>query len=102
MTIVFCLLLASGITGLATGLFFRVWALVLVSPAIAILAAIVLQSSNFGFWTGIPIVVSCLLVGQLAYLAGAFHLHRGELSMQDDANGEPGKYSHRHIGDQNE
>ncbi|WFU72161.1 hypothetical protein [Bradyrhizobium sp. CB2312] len=102
MTIVFCLLLVSGITGLATGLFFRVWALVLVSPAIAILAAIVLQSSNFGFWTGVPIVVSCLLVGQLAYLAGAFHLHRGELSMQDDANGEPGKYSHRHIGDQNE
>ncbi|QOG23552.1 hypothetical protein FOM02_03995 [Bradyrhizobium sp. SEMIA] len=74
----------------------------LVSPAIALLAAIVLQSSNFGFWTGIPVVVGCLMVGQLAYLAGAFHLQTGELSMQDDADGEPGKHSQRRIGDQNE
>ena len=102
MTTVLLLLLASGITGLAAGLFFRVWALLLVSPATAILAAIVLQSSDFGFWTGVPILVGCLIVSQLAYLAAAFHLHRGGLSMQDDADGGPGKHSHRHIDGQRE
>lgn len=102
MTIVLLLLVASGIAGLATGLFFRVWALLLVSPATAIVAATVLQSSEFGFWAGIPIVTACLMMGQFAYLAATFHLYRGELSMQDETDGEPGKQSHNHIGGQNE
>lgn len=102
MTTVLLLLLASAITGLATGLFFRVWALSLVSPATAILAATVLQTSGFGFWTGIPIVVGCLVTGQLAYLAATFHLHRGKLSMQDEIDGEPGEHRHRHIEEENE
>jgi hypothetical protein len=95
-------LLASAITGLATGLFLRVWALSLVSPVTAILAATVLQTSGFGFWTGVPIVVGCLVAGQLAYLAGSFHVHRGRLSMQDEIDGEPGEHGHRHIDDKNE
>ncbi|MDA9425903.1 hypothetical protein XH97_27795 [Bradyrhizobium sp. CCBAU 53380] len=95
-------MLASAITGLATGLIFRVWTLLLVSPATAILAATVLQTSGFGLWTGIPIVVGCLIAGQLAYLAATFHLHRGELSMQDDIDGEPGKHGHRDIKKEDE
>lgn len=102
MTTILLLLLASAVTGLATGLFFRAWALLLVSPVTAILAAAVLQSSGFGFWTGIPIIVGCLVAGQLAYLAGSFHVHRGELSMQDEVDGEPGKHGHRHIDEENE
>ncbi|WP_247550211.1 hypothetical protein [Bradyrhizobium sp. 138] len=102
MTTALLLLLASTITGLATGLFFRVWTLLLVSPATAILAAAVLQTSGFGFWTGIPIIVGCLLAGQLAYLAGTFHVHRGKLSMQDEIDGEPGEHGHRHIDEENE
>lgn len=102
MTAVLLLLLASAITGLATGLIFRVWTLLLVSPATAIVTATVLQSSGFGFWTGVPIVVGCLIAGQLAYLAATFYLYRGELSMQDDIDGEPGEHSHRDIKKENE
>ncbi|MEY9181419.1 putative membrane protein YdbT with pleckstrin-like domain [Bradyrhizobium sp. USDA 326] len=102
MTAVLLLLLASAITGLATGLIFRVWTLLLVSPATAILAATVLQTSGFGFWAGIPIVVGCLIAGQLAYLAATFYLHSGELSMQDDIDGVPGKHGHPDIKNENE
>lgn len=102
MTTVLLLLLTSAITGLATGLFFRVWTLLLVSPATALLAATVLQTSGFGFWTGVPIVVGCLIAGQLAYLAATFHVHRGRFSMQDEIDGEPRKHSHRHIDEENE
>lgn len=90
------------IAGLSTGLFFRVWTLLLISPATAILAAIVLQTSGFGFLTGIPIVAACLIAGQVAYLAATLYVHRGDLSMQDDIDGDPGKRGHRHIDDENE
>lgn len=102
MTTVLLLLLASAIIGLATGLFFRVWTLLLVSPATAILAATVLQTSGFGFWTGVPIVVGCLMAGQVAYLAATFYVHRGELSVQDEIDGEPGKHGQRHIKGEDE
>ena len=102
MTTILLLLLASIIAGLSTGLFFRVWTLLLISPATAILAATVLQLSGFGFWTGIPIVVACLIAGQVAYLAATLYVHRGDLSMQDDIDGDPGKHGHRHIDDENE
>ncbi|SCB44323.1 hypothetical protein GA0061098_1010139 [Bradyrhizobium shewense] len=102
MTTVLLLLLASTITGLAAGLFFRVWSLLLVSPATAILVATVLQTSGFGFWTGIPIVVGCLIAGQVAYLAATHFVHRGELSMEDDVDGDPGKHGHRHVDEENE
>ncbi|WP_049819953.1 hypothetical protein [Bradyrhizobium japonicum] len=102
MTTIFLLVLASMIAGLSTGLFFRVWTLLLVSPATALLAATVLQTSGFGFWTGIPIVVACLIVGQVAYVAASLYVHRGELSVQDDIDGDPGKHGQRHIDDENE
>lgn len=101
-TTVLLLLLASGIAGLTTGLFFRIWALLLVSPVTAILVATVLQTSGFGFWTGVPIVAGCLLVGQAAYLAATFYVHRGELSMQDDVDGGPGQHGHGHVDEENE
>jgi hypothetical protein len=102
VTTVLVLLLASSIIGLATGLFFRVWALLLVSPALAVVAAFVLQSWGFGFWTGVPIIVGCLIVNQAAYLAATFRQHRRELSVQDDIDGAPGKRGHRGISDDNE
>jgi hypothetical protein len=92
VTTALLLFLASGIAGLMTGLFLRVWALVLVSPVTAILAAIVLQSTGFGFWIGIPIMVGCLVLGQVAYLAAAFYRQRGGLSVQDDVDGQPGEH----------
>jgi len=102
VTTALVVLFASAIVGLATGLFFRVWALLLVSPAIAILAAIVLQISGFGFWTGIPIIVGSLISGQLAYMVAVFHLHKGELSAQDDVDGGPGQHCQHGIGKHDE
>jgi hypothetical protein len=101
VTTVLILLFASAIVGLVTGLFFRVWALLLVSPASAIVAATVLQASHFGIWAGVPIVIGCLVIGQLAFLAVTLLLHGSELSMQDEIDGLPGEHSHGGIGDEN-
>lgn len=94
------LLLASAIVGLATGLFLRVWILLVVSSTTAIVAATVLQTSGFGFWTGVPIVVGCVVIGQLAYLLAGFA--RSEFSVQDEVDGPPGEHGHRDVDDKNE
>jgi hypothetical protein len=101
VTTALVLLFASTIAGLTTALFFRVWSLLLISPVIAVLVSIVLQSYGFGFWTGIPIVVGCLTACQLAYLVSAFKRHNGIL-VQDDSDGAPGYDGQRDIGDENE
>ncbi|WFU79257.1 hypothetical protein QA645_32855 [Bradyrhizobium sp. CIAT3101] len=96
MTIILALL-GSAIIGLATGLSFRVWAMVLVSPAIAVLAAIVLQVSDFGFFAGVSVVIGCLVVSQIAYLLAAFCRHN--ISVQDEAYCDPGEHRHQGIRD---
>ena len=98
VTTALLVLFGSAIVGLATGFFLRVWALLLVSPAIAILAALVLQSSGFGLWTGIPIIVGSLISSQLAYMLTAFHLHKGESLAQDDIDGGPGQHRQHGVG----
>lgn len=102
VTTALLLFLASGIAGLTTGLFLRMWAMALVSPVTAILAAIALQSTGFEFWTGIPIIVGCLVFGQIAYAAAAFYMQRGGFSVQDDVDGTPGEHGKRNIGDDDE
>lgn len=102
MTIILALL-GSAIIGLATGLFFRVWAMVLVSPAIAILAAIILQASDFGFFAGVSVVTGCLVVSQIAFLlAAALRLHKGDISVQDEAYGDPGEHCHQDVRDKHQ
>jgi hypothetical protein len=102
VTIILFLLLASAILGLATGGFFRVWALLLVSPLIAILAAIVLRSYDFGFAASVPVIVGCLVVSQIAYMAMTFHLYREKLSVQDETDGAPSEHGEQNVRDQNE
>ena len=102
MTTALILLLASATAGLVTGLFLRVWSLLLISPGIAVLAAIVLQTSDFGFWTGIPIIIGSLVACQLAYMIGAFRLQNGEHSAQDLSDGAPGHDGQHRVGDENE
>jgi len=101
VTTALVLLFASATVGFATGLFFRVWSLLFVSPAIAILAAIVLQTSGFGFWTGIPIIIGSLVSCQLAYMVGAFHLQNEENSAEDLSDGAPGHDRQHGVGDEN-
>jgi hypothetical protein len=72
VTITFTLLMASAVLGLATGLFLRVWAIAPVSLLIAIASAVFLRSHGFGFAGGVSIMVGCLVISQVAYVAGGF------------------------------
>ena len=102
VTIAFTLLLTSTLVGLATSLYFRVWTLMLVSPLIAVLAAIVLQSDGYAFATGAPIVVACLALNQIAYLTGAVLSPDHDGSMAEEVDGIPrGRREHKVHG-QNE
>ncbi|WP_246799485.1 hypothetical protein [Bradyrhizobium sp. CCBAU 51753] len=93
VTIAITLLFASVLAGLATGLYLRVWALLLVSPAVALLAAIVLQSNGFG----VALVVGSLVACQLAYLAGMSFAPRADSSMAEEIDGAPGGQRQQQI-----
>ncbi|WP_338695354.1 hypothetical protein V5279_04230 [Bradyrhizobium sp. 26S5] len=97
MTIAFTLLLTSTLVGLATSLYFRVWTLMLVSPLIAVLAAVMLQSDGFSFATGAPLVVACLAFSQLAYLAGALLPPEADGSVAEEIDGVPGGHREHQI-----
>ncbi|RTM12350.1 MAG: hypothetical protein EKK33_17145 [Bradyrhizobiaceae bacterium] len=102
MTTPLIVVFASAIVGLTTALFFRVWSLVLVSPAIAVFATIVLQTSDFGFWTGIPIVIGSLVACQLSYMVGSFYLHKDDVLAQHESDGAPSHHGQQGVGDEND
>lgn len=89
LTIAFILILASALAGLATGFTYRVWALILISPVIALLAAIILHLYGFGLVAGVTIITACLVVSELAYLGATYLMHRREISVQDEIDGTP-------------
>lgn len=76
--------------------------MMLVSPLIAVLAAIMLQSDGFAFATGAPIVVACLAFSQFAYLAGALLLPENDGSIAEEIDGIPGGRREHKIHGQNE
>lgn len=100
VTIAFLLILASALVGAATCFVFTVWALVLISPLIAILSAIVLRAYEFGMMAGVTVIAICLAVCQLAYLAATYFLHARDVSSQDQIDGEPGKAGEQKIRSQ--
>ena len=102
VTIAFTLLLTSTLVGLATSLYFRVWTLMLVSPLIAVLAAIVLQSDGYAFATGAPIVAACLAFNQIAYLTGAVLSPDRDGSMAEEVDGIPRGRREHEVHGQNE
>ncbi|MCC8938486.1 hypothetical protein H8A99_18905 [Bradyrhizobium sp. Arg68] len=69
----------------------------LVSPAVALLAAIVLQSNGFGFAGGVALVVGSLVACQLAYLAGMSFAPRADSSMAEEIDGAPGGQRQQQI-----
>ncbi|QOZ49108.1 hypothetical protein XH89_35500 [Bradyrhizobium sp. CCBAU 53340] len=81
--------------GVATGYVFKIWALVVISPPMAVFSAIILRAYDFGMMAGVVIIVVCLVVCQLAYFATSFLLHAGEVSSHDEVDGQPSE-----IGDQ--
>ena len=74
----------------------------LVSPLIAVLAAIVLQSDGYAFATGAPILVACLGFSQIAYLAGALLLPDNDGSMAEEIDGVPRRGREHKINGQNQ
>lgn len=74
----------------------------LVSPLIAVLAAIVLQSVGFAFATGAPVVVACLAFSQFAYLAGALLSPENVGSVAEEIDGSPGRRRKHKIHGQND
>jgi hypothetical protein len=102
LTIALVLIAASALVGVATGYVFRIWALVVISPFLAIMSAVVLRSYAFGLVAGVSVIAACLAVCQLAYLGAAYLLHAQHISVHDEINGEPGEQGERKIGGQHE
>jgi hypothetical protein len=75
--------------------------LVLASPLIAVISAIMLQSHGFAFATGAPLVACCLALSQCAYLAGVL-LAPTDGSVTEEINGIPGGGREHKIHGQNE
>jgi hypothetical protein len=72
VTIIFFLLCASALAGLAIGLvFFRAEAIMLASPFVALLAAALLHHHGFGLVRDALILVGSLTALQSSYLLGA-------------------------------
>jgi hypothetical protein len=102
VTIVFTLLIASALLGLATGIAFRVWAIALISLPIAIFSAIFLRAHGYGFAAGVTIIIGCLVTCQTAYFAGIFVRPRSCRSAdltQEEIDGDPGNHGEQDIRD---
>jgi hypothetical protein len=102
VTIVFILLITSALLGLATGLVFQVRIMALVSALIAILSAAALRAHGFGFAGGVPVVIGCLVISQIAYLAGVFTLSRSdnvESLTQEEVDGHPNNRGEQDVSD---
>jgi hypothetical protein len=95
MTVVILLLALSALIGFGLGTSFRSPAMAASSAAIAVLLSAILQSQGFGALPGIAIVVVCLIVHQMAYVA-AF-LRPGRL-LQERAHKEPSQGRNKDIG----
>lgn len=97
MTIAFVLIVASALVGIATGYVFRIWALVVISPFIAIFSAIVLRIYDFGMMGGVTVIALCLVGAQLAYFAASYLLHARDVSAHHEVDGQPGEISEQKI-----
>ncbi|MGY3388249.1 hypothetical protein ACVWW6_000840 [Bradyrhizobium sp. USDA 3311] len=97
MTIAFVLIVASALVGIATGCVFKIWALVVISPLIAVFSAIILRAYEFGMMAGVIVIAICLAICQLAYFAAAYVLHARHVSSHDEIDGEPGETGEQKI-----
>jgi hypothetical protein len=66
--------------GFALGTSFSWLAIVASSIGLAVISSAILQIQGFGAVSGIAIVVTCLTVNQMAYLASVFYRSRGTIS----------------------
>jgi hypothetical protein len=95
MTAMIVLVALSALVGFALGTSFSWLAIAASSIGIAVLSSAILQIQGFGALPGIAIVVACLAVNQMAYLAGAFGRSRG--LFQKPADDEPGQRRNKDV-----
>jgi len=96
MTVVFLLLALSALIGFGLGTSFRWPVIAASSVGIAVIWSAILQIQGFGTLPGIAIVVACLTVSQMGYLAAA-SLRQGRL-FQEQAHKEPSQGRKEDIG----
>src|SRR5215471_19300237 len=87
MAVVLLLLVLSALIGFGVGTSFRWPAIAASSVGIAVLSSAILQIQGFGALPGIAIVVACLTISQMGYLATA--CLRQDLLFQQQARKEP-------------
>lgn len=97
MAIAFVLIVVSALVGIATGYAFRVWALVVISPPIAVFSAMILRIYEFGMMAGVIVIAICLAVCQLAYFAAVYFLDARHVSAHDEVDGPPGEPGEQKI-----
>ena len=76
------LLALSALIGFALGTSFSWLAIAAFSIGLAVLSSAILHIHGFGALAGIAIVVACLTVSQMVYLAGVFRRPRGLFQKQ--------------------
>jgi hypothetical protein len=95
MSAVIVLLALSALLPFALATSFPWLAIAAASIGIAVLSSAMLQIQGFGVLPGIAIVISCLTISQMAYLAGA--LERSGGLFQEQADKEPGQRRNSHV-----
>ena len=95
MSAVIVLLALSAPTGFALGTSFPWLAIAASSIGLAVLSSAILQIQGIGAFPGLAIVVACLSVNQMAYLAGVFGRSSG--LFQKHADKEPGQRRDKDI-----
>jgi hypothetical protein len=85
----------SELIGFALGKSFSWVAIAASSAGIAVLSSAILQTQGFGALPGIALVVACLTVNQMAYLASVFGRSSGLFKKQADK--EPGQRRNNDI-----
>jgi len=97
------LIATCSLAGLAIGLIFPVWTIVVTTALIALLATAVTVMQGFGLAGGVALTTACLVACQLSYLAGRFVSRRygfPDLSAGDEFDGDPGEPRQRSVAEQ--
>lgn len=85
------LLAFSMLFGALAGLRFKILVLVPSALLIAFFSAAVLHMNDFGPWSGIAIVIACLILNQAAYLIVQIYSPTLALRSNEVANGIPNR-----------
>ena len=92
MTVVVVLLALSAVTGFALGSF-SWFGIALSGATLAVLSSVALHIQGFSAFPGVVIVVSCMTVHQIAYLAGIFANQHSARPIGKKSNAKPSRFA---------